>query len=238
MLAKTYLTYPFISLCLIVLIAIIPSCKYDTLVDEDMIPPDTSDICNPEILYFERDVLPVFRSSCGFQFCHDNIEEAGGVILDNYDNIIKHIKPFDPDGSIVYQQIVESNLTEVMPPFPRGPLSERNIEVIRKWIQQGALDLTCVETDTLCGTDNISFSQEIFPIIDTYCEGCHSGSNPFGGLFLRDYTDIKIVADNGKLFSAITHDPGFSPMPKGLPKLDSCKIDKIAAWISDGAPDN
>jgi hypothetical protein len=46
------------------------------------------------------------------------------------------------------------------------------------------------------------------------------------------------VAQNGKLYGAVNHSPGYSPMPKGGTKLSACNISKIKAWIDGGSLNN
>jgi hypothetical protein len=57
-------------------------------------------------------------------------------------------------------------------------------------------------------------------------------------LFLRDYDEIKVVADNGKLVGGITPDSGFVAMPWNIDRLLQCDIDKITMWVDSGAPNN
>lgn len=223
-------------------IAFLHACDNDVIkpMDIDDPPPDTVQVCSPDTLYFLRDVLPVFLSSCGFDLCHDAGTQSGGHIFTSYTSITSPslITPFEPDNSLLYQKITETNLSNVMPPSPRGPLSDRNIEVIRKWIEQGAQNLFC-NSDTICEIPDMpSFETDIFPIIDTYCEGCHSGSNPWGGIFLRNYSDVKQRVDSGQLMAVIRHEPGFPMMPNNMDKLDSCLIETIQTWVDNGGPDN
>ena len=227
---------------LISLLMLVPACDNAVIEPKDMPgpPPDTVQVCDPDTLYFATDVLPIFLSSCGFELCHDAGTQSGGFILRDYLSISAPslVTPFDPASSLLYQKITEQNLANLMPPTPRGPLSDRNIEVIRTWIEQGAKNLFC-DTDTICEVPAMpSFANDIFPIIDTYCEGCHSGSNPWGGVFLRNYTDVKQRVDSGQLLPVIKHQPGFNQMPKNMDKLDSCLIATIETWIDNGAPDN
>ncbi len=89
-----------------------------------------------------------------------------------------------------------------------------------------------------CDTTNVSFSQSLMPVLDTYCTGCHSGSAPSGNISIENYDDVVILVQNGKLMGTIRHEKGYSPMPKGEYKLSACNIAKIEKWISDGMPDN
>jgi len=91
-----------------------------------------------------------------------------------------------------------------------------------------------------CDTVNTTFSQTVKPIIENNCYSCHSnGTSSMGGnIRLEDYSDIKVYADNGKLLGSITHANGYSPMPKGVAKLEDCKITMIQKWINDGTLNN
>lgn len=90
-----------------------------------------------------------------------------------------------------------------------------------------------------CDTTNVTYSSTIVGIINTYtCLSCHSGGTPIGGFSLEDYSHVKAKVDQGRLFGAINHSPGFTPMPNGLAKMNQCDINKVKAWIDAGAPDN
>jgi len=89
-----------------------------------------------------------------------------------------------------------------------------------------------------CDTSNITFSNEILPMINSRCTGCHSGSAPSGNVYLESYDDIVTAATNGSLLGTIRHEAGWSPMPKNGAKLDNCTISKLEIWIADGTPNN
>ncbi|MBC3541047.1 hypothetical protein ACFSC6_02570 [Rufibacter sediminis] len=89
-----------------------------------------------------------------------------------------------------------------------------------------------------CDTGSVTFSSTVSGIISTNCLACHSAAMAQGGMILDTYARVKTAADNGKLMGVITHAAGFSPMPKGGPKLSDCNIAKIKKWVDDGAPNN
>jgi hypothetical protein len=206
-------------------------------------PVDTLDtlmMCHPDTIYFQKDVLPIVLSSCGMALCHDAVTKQAGLQYTSYQAIMGtgKVVPFDPMASQFYTQMIQTDLQLVMPPSPRGPISDTNIAVIRKWIEQGAKNQVC-EMDTTCVVpDTVSFAAHVFPVIDKYCKGCHSGANPWAGLRLRNYNEVHIVATNGLLLGVINHESGFPQMPKTLGKLDSCIIATITQWVNDGAPNN
>lgn len=89
-----------------------------------------------------------------------------------------------------------------------------------------------------CDTENITYSGDVLPIIESNCFSCHNQAANFGGITLEGYENLQRVATDGRLLGVIRHEPGFSPMPQGAPQLPECEIAKIERWISEGAPDN
>ncbi len=228
----------------------IVSCKHDVpeplVTEEPTDPTDPTDPtgpgtnnCDPNVVYFQRDVLPILVSNCAISGCHDATTKQEGVQLTDYTSIMRtaDIKPGDPEDSELYEMITEDDEDERMPLAPRAPLSSEQIALIRKWITQGAKDLTCSD-NTACNTDNVTFSGTIKPIFAKYCTGCHSGATPTGGINLTLYADASGVAKSGRLVGAITHASGYVPMPQGGAKLPACEIAKIQAWVTAGSPNN
>lgn len=90
-----------------------------------------------------------------------------------------------------------------------------------------------------CDTLNVTFNQTIKPILDINCVSCHNGTISNGGVNLDNYSNVKALADNGKLLGVIDHQPGFKSMPPApASKLDDCTIDKIENWLKEGAQNN
>jgi hypothetical protein len=87
-----------------------------------------------------------------------------------------------------------------------------------------------------CDTINMTYTQDIEPIMNNSCVGCHSGSAPSASISLSNYNEVKAQATNGNLMGVINHAAGYSPMPKNSPKMDDCTISKIQAWINNGSP--
>ena len=218
-------------------------------------PPDTTQIdttkkdtttssiklCDPDSVYFEKDVLPILISNCAKSGCHDEITRQEGFSLTSYENVMNsgEVDPFDLDGSDLYEVITETRADKIMPPPPNSALDQSEIDIIAKWISQGAQDLSCTEDTTGgCDTVDVSFSGTVFPILDTYCTGCHSGNDPSGGVNLSNYEGVKLATDNGRLYGAVAHLPGYSKMPQGGTKLPDCDIAQIKSWIDNGLKDN
>ena len=89
-----------------------------------------------------------------------------------------------------------------------------------------------------CDTTHVTYSNDVWPVINARCTSCHSGAAPSGNIVLENYNDVVAVAKNGKLLGSIRFDAGYSLMPKGGAKLSSCDIAKIEKWVKDGTPNN
>ncbi|MEZ4888416.1 MAG: hypothetical protein R3E32_27055 [Chitinophagales bacterium] len=89
-----------------------------------------------------------------------------------------------------------------------------------------------------CNTEDVSFSATVVPILQTNCYVCHAADVALGGIILEGHSEVLKVANDGRLFGAISHNLGFSPMPQGAPQLLECDIQQIGAWIDAGALDD
>jgi cytochrome c551/c552 len=90
-----------------------------------------------------------------------------------------------------------------------------------------------------CDTTAVAYATTVVSILQSNgCISCHSGSAASGGISLQTYANVRAVAMNGKLYGAINHSAGFSPMPKGGNKMSACNILKIKAWIDKGTLNN
>lgn len=102
------------------------------------------------------------------------------------------------------------------------------------------LSTTTPTPPATCKTDSMSYANDIVPIMEGYCYGCHGNGNTggSGGINLQGYANLKPYADNGKLVGNITHAPGYVGMPYGQPKMPDCEINQISAWVSQGTKNN
>jgi len=91
---------------------------------------------------------------------------------------------------------------------------------------------------TSCQTDSMSFSQHIVPILNTYCISCHNNASAQAGISLEGYSNVINFVNDGRLLKTIKHEPGVVPMPLNQDKMPECPIQRIDAWIQQGAPDN
>lgn len=242
----------FTSLLLLLAIGglvVLGSCKHELPIIT-VIPVDTtgtggggdgdSDLCDPDSVYFEKDILPMIISNCAMSGCHDAATHAEGVNLSSYASVMNtaEVVPFDPGDSKLYEVITENDVDDIMPPWPATPLSGDQVALISKWIQQGALNITCDANAGGCDSTNVTYSAVVAPILQTYCNGCHNAVTASGGIVLDEYGGAAAVALNGKLVGTISFADGFAAMPPGGSQMPSCEIAQIKKWVSDGAPDN
>ncbi len=243
--------FAFATVSLLALIAYTSACKRDPVyigsldpvipvdpVDTIVTPTPNLHPCSPDSVYFNMQILPILTSNCAMSGCHNVQSHEEGVILNNYTNTRNtgKVNLSSPSNSKLYRVLSQSG-GDRMPPSPMAALPVAQRALILKWIQQGALNLTC-EAD--CDTTNVTFSGSVMPIISLKCQGCHSGANPGGSVSLTNYTQVKATVTSGTLIGSITHAAGFKPMPEpvGSFKLPDCDIRKMQIWIGQGALNN
>jgi hypothetical protein len=95
-----------------------------------------------------------------------------------------------------------------------------------------------VLNNSICDTSAVTYTNTVRPLMTSYCISCHNSSSPSAGVNLEGYSNVKNYVDNGQLWGTMNHSNGFSPMPKGTPKLDACSLSKLLAWINKGALNN
>jgi hypothetical protein len=89
--------------------------------------------------------------------------------------------------------------------------------------------------DTAC-SDTISFANDILPIMENNCTGCHNANNTSGGYDLTNHAGVTL--NTGKLYGSIVHDGSASSMPQGGDKIANASIQKVYCWINQGAKNN
>ena len=226
---------------LFISLLLINACQTDPIfIGGDLTDPTTqagnsNEACPEDIVSFQGEILPLIVSSCAFSGCHDAATAEDDVILDNHENIFKEVKPGKPNDSELYESITEKDLDDIMPPPPHQPLSGDEIALIKTWIEQGAKNTTC---GTPCDPALSDFSNTIYPMLKTYCVGCHSAASPQGNINLETYSNVLPYIQNGSLLGSMKHDNGYVAMPLNSPKVSDCIIQQIENWINEGAQNN
>lgn len=98
------------------------SCYYD---NEQKLYHLTAVNCSTVSAKFTSDVMPIINLSCATPSCH-NSAGAGGVILQNYDQVKAKIDRIN-------QRVL---ISKTMP--PSGALTPAEINILQCWINAGA----------------------------------------------------------------------------------------------------
>ena len=222
------------------MVFLLVSCKHEPLYTslEDGGSPDGNPIdetdCDPDMVYFVNDVLPIIQSNCAMSGCHGGGSAQDGVDLSSYNGIMQQVNVGNAFNSDLYEVITDNDPDDVMPPPPNTPLTAQQIATIMDWIDQGAANNECTD----CDLTNVTYAQSVWPIIQNSCTGCHGGTAPQGNLSLTNYDQVAQIAQSGYLSGVINHQSGFVPMPYNGQQLSSCNIDIIEDWIAQGYPNN
>lgn len=221
----------------------IASCKHEPP-QGPLLPPDdnggtggTDQPCDPNVVYFQQDILPLLVSNCSMPGCHSSNNPADGIDLTSYQSLMAAdvVRPNDLNRKL-YRAITDSDPDDRMPRPPAPPLSQAQIDMIAAWIMQGAQNNSCATVG--CDTLNVTYSGTIVPLVQQRCQGCHSGATPQGGLNLTSWSVLNALANDGRLAASVDHAPGAIPMPPSGPRLPDCNVRQFMIWIDAGAPNN
>ena len=121
----------FLSVLALYLFSGITACKKDYLVADGIEIPDT--------VSFANDIMPIFNASCNGSGCHLTGGIAPNLEVDQaYLNLALYgmINHEVPEESILYRRMISDN--DPMP--PEGKVSDSKLQIVLKWIEQGALE--------------------------------------------------------------------------------------------------
>ncbi len=97
-----------------------------------------------EISYY-RQIRPLFQQHC--QGCHQPAKEQGGFVMTDYASLLKPgnsnkpgIVVGHPESSLAFQQITSQAGKPPAMPKGKDPLIDHDVNLIRRWIAQGAKD--------------------------------------------------------------------------------------------------
>lgn len=190
--------------------------------------------CDTDTVYFQNTILPLVVSSCATSGCHDEASHKDGIVLTDYTSIIRtgKIKAGDPEDSEFFESLTDKG-DDLMPPPPLAAFNTGEVDLIRIWIEQGALNNECMLP---CESYAHSYSDVIWPMMEQYCTGCHNPSYPGGGISIEGYDDLVGLANTGSLMGSIRYEQAYSPMPTNQ-QLPDCKIAQVQKWIDEGFPE-
>jgi len=101
------------------------SCYYDTYMEVDVPVPD--------VVSYSADIQPLWNADC--ISCHGgnapNLEAPAGR---SWTNLQPYVVPGDPENSPLYHTLIRTNK-----PMPPGSAwAQWKIDLVEKWIEQGA----------------------------------------------------------------------------------------------------
>lgn len=240
-----------LAFCALLLWVLLPACRhelgplpFDPIDPSDttivIVPPDPVDTsgvpCDPDTVYFQNQILPLLVSNCAMSGCHDVQSHEEGVITTNYTNIRQKVVPFNPSQSKIYKSLIDSDPDDRMPRPPAPAFTTEQKNLVKKWIEQGALNNVCNESYGQCDTTNVTYTAYIQPLVAGKCVGCHGNNNPGGGIKLTNYTEVKASALTGKFYGSIAWLAGVEAMPQSGAQLSNCQLSKVKAWMDAGMP--
>ncbi len=126
-----------------------------------------------------QEAYAIFEQSC--LICHGENGSYKESLIIEHNALIddEKIIPGDPDGSVFYQRLIETNIAKRMP-LGQPPLAPAAIETIRQWIAAGAPDWN---TPTRPNTDFIT-TQAMLETIEIHVQSLA----PFDRAFARYFT--------------------------------------------------
>ncbi|MCA0931530.1 hypothetical protein LCM02_03630 [Lutimonas saemankumensis] len=119
-----------IIMALITMGLFVGSCYYDEF------PPDVVDI--PDVVSYSNDIMPLWEGQC--VSCHNGAIPPDLTPENSYESLLNgFVEEFDSENSILYLSLIHADGVSPMPtPTERWPASKT--ELVKAWIDQGALD--------------------------------------------------------------------------------------------------
>jgi len=234
------------STLLVLFILGLASCQHDIIWVHAGISLDTVLVVKPPIITpvggtpatvsdtvcFNSDILPLYVSYCGSAGCHDANSHKEGVITTDYGHIMNGISAKNSNNSRYYTIINNG-----MPPRGSAAMTTTQIALIKKWIDQGALNTQCTN---VCDTTSFTYAAAIQTILSNNCGGCHGTKPGSVNIYLGDYASAKsyISANKALFINAINHSSTLTAAQKMPPsnKMLDCKIIQVQKWIQNGYP--
>lgn len=105
---------------------VMSGCYYDNVTD---LYPNG---CNLIDVSYSRNIVPILETNC--LSCHNSISQQGGVVLDEYEDVLEYVENGKLMGSIKHEEGFEPM------PLTGGKLSNCQVKKFESWIDAGALD--------------------------------------------------------------------------------------------------
>ena len=87
-----------------------------------------------------------------------------------------------------------------------------------------------------CPTIEATYQSHIAEIVDSECAGCHSGSDPSGGLSLTNYDQVVAAVSYNGLADRIQLPMSDTDVMTPNGGLNACELAAILDWVENGSP--
>ncbi|MCI0376663.1 MAG: hypothetical protein L0215_03575 [Gemmataceae bacterium] len=109
--------------------------------------PAKKDDKEPDKVSYYKDVRPIFQQHC--QGCHQPAKAEGGFVMSSFADLLERTEhdvpglvPGQPEKSALYRQITPRDGKPPAMPRQKDPLTDRDVRIVKRWIEQGAADDT------------------------------------------------------------------------------------------------
>jgi hypothetical protein len=238
------------SITVLLFTILLTSCEHNSLISKEnpVDPPPSPDPkdpivlveCSKDSVFFVQTVLPLVTTLCGKAGCHIEGDYSnfyiiynGGTQSENLLNSYNAIKDRFSSTTSLENNINTMNNQNV---WGFVPPDDTQLQELKTWINQGSKLNSCAN----CDENKFAYTENIKPILSTYCVSCHNSTSAMASVNLSTYEDVvnELTLNPGRLVGSIEWtDPytGDKAMPYGSGKLPDCYINQIKNWINAGA---
>ena len=204
-----------------------------------------------EVLRFESAIRPIFAANC--LACHGETLQQNGLDLRTRESVLQGgeagpaVKAGSAEESLLFEKVLSGSM-----PIGDDKLSTQEIELIRHWIDAGALSEGEEVGSTLnpSGETQVTERDVMVPILQVRCVVCHGRRNQEGGLDLRTRASLLKGGRSGPAIIPGKPDESLlvqrvaaqqMPPPESLRAytirpVTSEELEKLRQWIAAGAP--
>ena len=200
---------------------------------------------------FESDIVPIFQANC--LACHGESLQQAELDLRTRDGVLKGGKsgPALVPGAAV-ESLLLGKVSSGAMPMGGEKLSPAEIEVIRRWIETGALregeDLQ--SASKIATPYEVSAREIVVTILNVKCLLCHGRRRQEGGLDMQTRAGLLRGGTSGpaivpgkpdeslliKRIAAEDMPPEKDQARVSVRPVTSAELEKLRAWIAAGAP--
>jgi cytochrome c553 len=212
---------------------------------------------------FQRDILPIFQSSC--VSCHGPGKSEANLRLDSEKAVIaggisgKLIVPGNSQESLLMKRLLGEGAAPRMP-LVGNALSKAQLDKLRTWIDKGSIappnaagptsastPPSDADRGTVAGSagESSEFIAKVRPILSERCVHCHGQGvqqnqlrlDSLAGIFKGGASGKVVIPGSSERSSLVRRVMGLAQprMPYGAPPLSATQIDAFRHWIDGGA---